>query len=278
MPKVIWLASYRKSGNTWVRLFLAALEKGCLDRLDMRETAAIASSRALLQSWLCLGTADLSFDEIRELRPLAYRALAEAPGSGPFLLKVHEAFARTPSGAWLFPPEASAGCVHIVRDPRDVCLSLAAHNQVPVDRAIAIMAEPDRIVCGARLRGESQVPQREGSWSTHGASWLDAPLPRLLIRYEDLVAEPLEGMAAIAAFCGLAATREAIAQAVAATAFARLRDLEAEQGFRERPAGMTRFFREGRPGQWRSRLTEGQADRLTRDHGAVMRRLGYATA
>lgn len=88
-----------------------------------------------------LDLAGLSWQEAAELRPLAYRALAER-SRGPVFLKTHDACGKTPSGADLFPIEATRGCIHIVRDPRDVRLSLAAHDAQSVDRAIAQLSGP----------------------------------------------------------------------------------------------------------------------------------------
>lgn len=275
-PGLILLASYPKSGNTWVRLFLASLEQDRdIDLSVMDETSSGATSRGLLQMLLGIDLAELSADEVEELRPLAYCELARRGGGRPVLLKVHDGYRATPSGAALFPPRAVAGCVHLVRDPRDICLSLAAHCAVDADRAIAYLASPDY---GSSRRldvGRAQVREIRGSWSGHGGSWLAAPLPRLTLRYEDMVADPLTSLGRIAAFCGLEASPEAVARAVERSSFARLAARESISGFRERPAGMERFFRSGRVQQWRQDLTRAQVARIERDHGALMARLGY---
>ncbi|MGO9817152.1 MAG: sulfotransferase domain-containing protein [Acidocella sp.] len=36
-----------------------------------------------------------------------------------------------------------------------------------------------------------------------------------------------------------------------------------------------KFFRQGKSGQWRERLTPAQAERIAAAHGEVMRQLGY---
>lgn len=279
MARLIWLSSYRKSGNTWVRLFLSRLHRTeGIDLTRLQATGFMAAGRALLEDYLCVNLADLTAPEISNLRPAAYRALAATPARTSVILKVHEQFGRTPDGQWLFPPEATAGCVHIVRDPRDVCLSLSAHERVPVDKAISIMADPQRTISHEGRRGMTQASQLEGSWSDHTRSWLESPLPRLTVRYEDMLAQPEAVQGRIAAFCGIDATAEQIGQAVEETRFDRLRDQEEVSGFKERPKGVERFFREGRAGQWREALNREQIDRIERDHGEMMQQLGYAAA
>ena len=279
MARLIWLSSYRKSGNTWVRLFLSRLHRpDGIDLTRMQATGFMAAGRALLEEYLCVSLADLTAEEIAALRPAAYRTLAATAARTSLILKVHEQFGRTPDGQWLFPPEATTGCVHIVRDPRDICLSLSAHEKVTVDRAISIMADPQRIISHQGWRGMTQVSQLEGSWSDQTRSWLESPLPRLMVRYEDMLAAPEAVQGQIAAFCGIEATQEQIRLAVEETRFDRLRDQEEVSGFKERPKGVERFFREGRAGQWREVLNREQIDRIQRDHGEMMLQLGYAAA
>jgi hypothetical protein len=76
-------------------------------------------------------------------------------------------------------------------------------------------------------------------------------------------------------FLGFDDDQERVRRAVAFSSFETLRDQELKRGFREKPSGEGSFFRSGRAGGWRGMLTEQQAERLIRDHGGVMRRLGY---
>ena len=276
MTGIFWLASYPKSGNTWVRLFLEALRNDKdVDLVEMDGASAIASSRTLLGRFLDIDLADLSPDEVTDLRPLAYRAMARTIAVAPFIVKVHDQFGATPSGDVLFPPEAAGGCIHLVRDPRDVCLSLAAHDGISLDLAIRRMGDRDLATSRDSRRGRQQVREYRGAWSDHCASWLAAPMPRLTVRYEDMVAEPRTAMGAIARFCGLDLGEAAVAMAVERTEFNRLAAREAETGFRERLDHMPRFFRSGRTQQWREALTAEQIEQVERDHGGMMRRLGY---
>ncbi|WP_244433562.1 sulfotransferase domain-containing protein [Azospirillum sp. B506] len=242
-PGLIWLASYPKSGNTWVRLFLSALESNRDVDLARMDTAANgAASRSLLQAALGIGLSDLSRDEVADLLPLAYRRLAELGGDPPAILKVHSAYHTTPSGQPLFPPDATYGCIHLVRDPRDVCLSLAAHNGVAIDRAIDQMGKSHPPADSVRKSGSAQVDEFRGSWSSHGESWLAAPVRRLTVRYEDMVASPLDCLGRIAAFCGLPADADAVALAVERTAFDRLAAKEPPVASRNVPTAWLVFF------------------------------------
>jgi hypothetical protein len=171
------------------------------------------------------------------------------------------------------------GAIVIVRDPRDVAPSLANHNGISIDQAIAFMANEQAGFCNKTRMQVEQLRQTLLSWSSHVASWLDqSDIPVHLVRYEDLKSDTAAVFAGALAFAGLPASGDAIRRAVALTDFAALQTIEREKGFGEAPrahAGAM-FFRRGRSGGWRTELSPDQAARIERDHAAMMRRLGYA--
>ncbi len=267
---IYWIASYPKSGNTWVRCLIASLLSGGASvRLDrLADAVPSSASRAWIESCVDVGSADMLDSELRAMRVQAHRQ----EGSRRLcMLKVHDR-----CDADLFPPEVTLGSVYIVRDPRDVAPSWADHMGVDVDTAIARMADGEWTAGRGISSLRPQVPQRYGSWSGHVASWLDhAPAPRLLLRYEALLADPVRETARLARFLGLPADADCVARAVQACDFGTLRDIEEREGFVERQKGQQRFFRQGRSGAWRTALQPGQVNRIVEGHGAVMRRLGY---
>ncbi|MBO9711746.1 sulfotransferase domain-containing protein [Sphingomonas sp.] len=278
MSGIVWLASYPKSGNTWMRMALASLRAGGAPVDINRATGeedAIACSRRLFDRVLDLDAAELSPHEVQMLRPAFYRGVAGMLAQ-PGFWKVHDASRQVPDGGLLFPPEATLDVICIVRDPRDVAVSLSHHYGNTIDDAIAIMADPAFTLSPAGKPGSRHLPQWLGSWSANVLSWLDqGPCVPLLVRYEEMTAQLSEILATIGRRVDVAATPAAARRAAEATLFEELRRQEDRDGFRERPAAMDRFFRRGEAGGWRSALTAGQAARIERDHGAVMVRLGY---
>jgi hypothetical protein len=95
------------------------------------------------------------------------------------------------------------------------------------------------------------------------------------VRYEDMLAAPLKSFGGVARFLGLDPPRARLDKALKLSSFKVLQNQERKKGFIERPAWAEAFFREGRAGQWRTRLTPEQAARIERDHGEQMRRFGY---
>jgi len=273
-----WLVSYPKSGNTWLRVMLSSvLSRGA--PIDINSTALKGdiATFAELDEFLCIEASELTRDEIAASRPALHASLAANLREDLILRKVHDRFWHTPSGEAVFVPALSRGAVYLIRDPRDVALSYAHHRGLDVDRLIDLMADASMILSDVTIRGREQLPQPLGSWSGHALSWLDQrEIPVLMIRYEDMLADPLTYLGRAAAHLGLATTPAALAAAIEAASFDRLRTQEQTHGFRERQKEATsHFFREGRAGTWRDRLSPAQIDRIVTGHAAVMRRFGY---
>lgn len=277
MQRLVWLASYPKSGNTWVRLLLEAYNHPDLPLPDINDirSSLHAASRELFDRVIGVEASDLTASEIDALRPEVYRQLAGEAEESLFL-KVHDAWQRVDPGGAIFPADVTRVAVYIVRDPRAVAPSYANHNGTSIDRSIEMMAQGDHALARSRRGLSHQLHQFMGSWSGHVRSWLDqTEMPVHLVRYEDLHAATAATFAGILQAVGLPVDQARADKAVAATAFAQLQAQEEAASFRERPGATERFFRKGQADSWREELTPAQVERIIADHGSVMARLGY---
>lgn len=275
MTRLVLLASYPKSGNTWLRLMLDSVQRGGA-AVDINAAPFIsAAARSAADRLAGLETADLPPAEIARLRPRLWsRAAREA--AGPVLLKVHDALLPTPLGPSPFEIEDIGAAIYLVRDPRDVAVSLAHHFGWGLDQAIDVMGQKDFWLSDEPDRLQANLPQFLSSWSAHAGSWLDGHANVLPLRYEDMLATPEAAFAKALDLIGLQTPSESLARAIEATRFDTLRRQEARDGFAERlPVARGQFFRQGRSGGWRDSLSPDQVRRIESDHGEMMRRLGY---
>jgi hypothetical protein len=210
--------------------------------------------------------------EVAMIRP-AVQAAIKTRSPTTALVKTHNCIAEV-FGFPLINFAASVGAVYMVRDPRDVALSLAHHLGAPLDEAIRVMALP-----GFATSNTPEGPfEVWGSWSEHVASWTTAADESLLVvRYEDLAADPVGKFTEIAAHLRQNVPPAVIAEAVEASTFDQLAAAEKVHAFRETSERAGYFFREGKVGSWHTKLTPEQASRIAADHGEQMRRHGYAT-
>jgi aryl sulfotransferase len=275
--KIIWLASYPKSGNTWIRAFLTALLHPGKDGLDINNMvpSTVASSRQLFDEMSGVSASDLLPEEIDCLRPAIYRQ--NAMESDELLYhKIHDAWIRLPGGEPLIPADVTRAVIYIIRNPLDVAVSFAHHLHTGIDKTIDIMNNPDYAFCDRRDRLANQLRQQLLTWSGHVKSWVDeSGLPVCVMRYEDMSAQPEITFSKALDFIGLLYTSNEIKAALKLCDFSRLQKQEEEKGFSEKNARSLSFFRKGTVGDWRNVLTRDQILRITGAHGITMARFGY---
>ncbi len=273
MGKLVWLASYPKSGNTWLRAFLLNYLRQPespydINRLhDMTLGESDAAHFAVHDGRPASRYAQ---SDVQRMRPLVHRDLTRAYPDLVFV-KTHNA-SLVVAGVPLLTPDVTAGAFYIVRDPRDVAVSYAHHLGRGLDDTIAFMADPQAAIGGT----DAHVFEMLGSWSVHVHFWTRRDSPQLhVMRYEDMLADPARAFGAVVRFLGQEPPPARLAAALKFSELAELQRQEGRNGFVERPPAARAFFRSGRAGEWQTALTTGQARRIERDHGDQMARFGY---
>ena len=276
--KAVLLASYPKSGNTWMRAFLTYVLGGRnevdINRLMFQNIA----SRYFIDPLLGIPSSELTHQEIAALRaPLCdFAARASLPQTRLFL-KIHDAY--LPGGNGTTEPifqHTIDRVVYVARDPRDVAPSFARHLATSVEVAIGSMAQSDYVLCAYPGRVGHHVGQLLSSWSEHVESWLDrVSVPLHVVRFEDAVSNPLETFGSVVKFLRIDVNTEVLVRAIGATQLSELQRQEEKSGFVEKTAAAHKFFFSGRAGGWKSSLTEHQAAAIVSRHERVMRRLEY---
>lgn len=276
MKQIVWLASYPKSGNTWLRVFLTNYLRTDgrpvdINALDLQMNAA---DRRLLDDALVVECSDLTEEELAWYRPEAYRILARRSRELLYL-KIHDAYTQSADGEPLIPADATRAAIYIVRNPLDVSTSFAHHYAISTDAAIERMGSEVGML-NERIRLLPHVKQRLMSWSRHVSSWINqTAIPVHLIRYEDMHREPEETFGQAIRFLGIPYDAERVRTAARFSCFQQLREQEQVSGFREKPTGAEAFFRVGRANSWSETLTEAQKRKTIEDHAPMMRQLRY---
>jgi aryl sulfotransferase len=288
VTRTIWLASYPKSGNTWLRILIAnALSKeGEPVDINNIPVGDMPCHRARFDYVTLLDSGLLTHDEIDVLRPRIYAQFARDRCAQQSKCvdtprvrfeKVHDACAFNSAGEPLLGgAHSAAGAVIIVRDPRDVAPSLAHHLNRSIDKSIAFMNDDEAALAKRTNRQGLQLRQRLRGWSEHVASWLDqTDIAVYLVRYEDLRRDTAGELLRVMEFVGVPVAEEAVNRAVVFSDFAQLQRQEQKSGFSEAPVKGARFFRRGEMGNWLNELSREQVARIESHHGRMMCRLGY---
>lgn len=239
---VVWLVSYPGSGGQ--QLYDALRAVAGVDGPAGHDGAA---SCAAFERFYGVDVSDLTLDTIEAARASVYRSEAASHPTRRLLVRVRDCWRKTKAGEPLFPTEITVGAIVLVRDPRSVAAALASQRGISLDAVLADMANAQAILSPPEHQFSPELPQRIGDWSGHVESWLCAPITdTLVLRFEDLVADPVSVLQKAAAFAGLTDT-----------------------GF----AAVPEVKDNGPP--WQSALNEEQATCMATTHGRVMAQFGY---
>ncbi len=259
LRNVVWIASYPKSGNTWLRFLTCNLLYG-------RQDSAAALNTLI--------------PDVHEMGP----ELAGFSGAG--FMKTHFEFsAQRPAFS------RTAAAIYIVRNPADVLASNFHYSQRSAGNTDDSRDAFDQYFeAFIRHRGDPRWAQLGmGSWDGNVRSWLATPqaFPVVKIRYEDMSANPIHVAQMLATLLRPALTTEKIKEAVRDSSFERMREIE-DADIREKRVGIfykpylqtsidlgRRFMRRGAVGDGAGHLTADQQARLRAVFGPLMAELGY---
>jgi hypothetical protein len=274
MGQLVWIASYPKSGNTWIRAFLHNYIRqpdAPYDINRLTDLTAADTNAERYHRYDPRPASQYTIADVQRMRRLVHHDLTALDSTLVFV-KTHNAKLQV-AGAPLITPEVTAGTIYIVRDPRDVAVSYSRHRGRSIDDTIAFMADAEAATGGT----DAKVYERFGSWSEHVHSWTSSSDPRVhVVRYEALVNAPEATFGPQIRWLGQEPPQERLNRIARFSAFGVLRAQEQADGFKERVAESTGpFFGTGQPGHWRTVLRPAQQAQIERDHGTMMRRFGY---
>ena len=173
--------------------------------------------------------------------------------------------------------------VYVVRDPRDVAVSFYYYNLKVRDipEGYSMDQFVDRFVA-AKVVGYADLV---GCWQDHVLSWVRLRRGNLgfrLLRYEDLLADPVKELTNLAPFLGIDPTPERVERAVRLSSGSHMRSLEKEQSQQWVSTKGTRqdipFVREAKSGGWRDKLSTTAIKVIEDAWGDTMKELGYELA
>ncbi len=274
MSGIIWLASYPKSGNTWLRAFLANYLSNSDEPVPINDLPQFIFGDNHIRHYEQLAgrpVEELTAEELAVLRGRVHLWLARSKPHEVFV-KTHNALGRI-DGAPTITQAATAGAIYVVRNPCDVAVSFAHHYQITPARAVELLGKDDNMLPPSG----GQLAQFLSSWRLHVRGWTEARgLTLHVMRYEDMLRAPEQTFGKLAAFLSFPSDQERLRRALEFSSFRELAGQEQTAGFVEaRPDGKSAFFRAGEIGQYRGVLTDAEVQHLVDSNREVLRKFGY---
>ena len=277
---IIWLASYPKSGNTWVRSFLSAYyytNDGKFS-FDLLKKIKQFPSKEFFDMKL------RDVDEASKSWLIAQKRIKE--NKQTIFLKTHNIYGAYKGNSFT-SEEFTAGAIYIVRDPRNVLTSMMNHYSLNESEALRMISSIYR-----NLRDENDVDNYASysfisSWSNNYNSWKKSKnIKKLFIKYEDLENDAYNSFSKIINFANNLIKKEKnidykkFVSSIETTKFDLLKKKEEKEGFHEAVYSLKEkkikpFFNLGNENKYKKLLKKETSKSIEDIFEKEMKELGY---
>jgi len=284
---IIWIASYPKSGNTWIRSLLSSYlftEDGKF-------------SFELLKNIEQFSSKNFSSDKLESSNHQARISRDWIPSQKiinqdkkTHLLKTHNALCAINGNNFTDKFNTSA-VIYVVRDPRNLITSLAHHYELSLDESFDFLSNKKKIIFPINIeKNKKDNKDREdfnflGDWSNHYRSWKNINFcPIKIIKYEDCLIDAqkvfVSALVFLSQFLEFKFNNKKINNALISTSFKNLSQMELNEGFHETATSSTtmkkiKFFNLGKKNNWKTLLDKKLIKKIENRFKNEMGELGY---
>ena len=269
---ILWIASFPKSGNTWVRSLVSNYIYTNNDQSTLNKTELIKRFPSKRQfEGIC------EFDKLKKETEISKHWIAAQNKinfyQGLVFLKTHN-ICSSYKGNEFTNINNTCGSIYVVRDPRSVALSYSYWLNKPLNETIDEMLNPDILA----LNEDDQTSEVRSSWKNNYLSWKNSPYPKLIIKYEDLHQDTLASFKKILNFINLFEKIEIneskIYDVIKKCSFENLSKIEKNDGFTQNYS-KTNFFRKGLTDEWKTELDKNLIKKIEEAFYKEMKELKY---
>ena len=283
MKKIIWIASYPKSGNTWVRAIISSLLYSADGNFNFNLLKLIEVFEKKNR-----------FDFVKDLNKKNYETLDKIEnisklwievqkrivfdkGINPIynIFKTHSANLAVNNNNFT-DKSLTAGVIYIVRDPREILVSYSNHMGKKIDDAIDAILDQKRLLSPEKNLAVALM----SAWHIHYESWKSLDVPKLLIKYEGLTNNPKKEIKKISKFLGqiLSIDESTLDKknfnVFNTTQIEKFRNHEKNKGFDEASKNSL-FFGNAKIDSWKEKLSLEQIKKIEYVFNKTMLELGY---
>ena len=278
---IIWIASYPKSGNTWLRSIISALvySKDGIFTFDKLSKIDQFPEKKFFKD-LVKNFRD--FDEIKKNWITAQDKINLDEKIKFF--KTHQGNFKIGNDHFTNNQNTQA-VIYIVRDPRNLVTSISNHYSLSLNEACNFLTSPELMGNGKSWEEKKDgIFNFLGKWNEHYKSWTNNTKNLLLLRYEDLINEPKKELEKIIFFLNKYINFDTndikIDNILESTNFKNLKKMEQEGSFTENvikkeTGSNVNFFNLGPKNIWQNSLDKKIIKKIEDDFKDEMKEIGY---
>ena len=280
---IIWIASYPKSGNTWLRSLISSYfftQDGVFDQNKLKFIDQFP-----IQKYLNL----FSYEKKIPGETAKYWIEAQRKINSEKKIKFFKThnFLGSFNNYEFTNKENTLGAIYIVRDPRNVITSLKNHYDINYDDALDFIKSERKFIYDFNKENDYSDFQLISSWENNYQSWKNNKvLPIKFIRYEDLEKETFKVFKNIIEFISSITgdkkpfERKKAINAINSTSFETLKNLEKNKGFVEQVLSINDkkkipFFYLGPKNNWKKILKKDIQHNIEKNFNQSLKDLNY---
>ena len=278
---IIWLASYPKSGNTWLRSIISSLlysDDGNFKFEQLKKIQQFPEKKFFKDFVKDFN----NFNEIKENWILAKEIINLKNQTQ--ILKTHQG--KYTVGEHSFTnKENTLATIYIVRDPRSLVKSISNHYSISVDEACEFLLSPEVIGNGKKFEEkQSGMYNLLGKQNDHYRSWTRDKNNFLLVKYEDLIADTAIELNKIIEFLkkyiNFKTDESKNNRILETTSFENLKRMENQGLFKENVLNKNdnskvKFFHLGPENKWENNIKDDFVKQIEKNFYNEMKELNY---
>ena len=278
---IIWIASYPKSGNTWLRAMLSAFFYSNDGNFSF-ELLDNIKEFPKHSEYLNKISAGKNLVEIAKEWIPAQTMLNSKLRTQTMFLKTHSAICSI-DGSDFTDEKNTLAALYIVRDPRNVVSSLSNHFNLSIEKSLELIVDKNKIISNPTDKNKNIGLTVLSNWKTNYQSWRDWKSVKVkIIKYEDLIYSSkntfINILNFLKEFIKIEFNENKIKNVIQSTEFKRLKSFEQKYGFKESAAMFDRtksFFNLGPHNDWKKILDKKTSEKICEYFKDEMKELGY---
>ena len=276
---IIWIASYPKSGNTYLRSFISSYYFSKKGKFDFNLLLNILQFPSLKF------TKKNIFSEDEASQNWIFNQNQFFLNNKVHFIKTHNSLDEF-KGNKFTSNQQTLGAIYIVRDPRNILSSLTHHYSLNYEQAYKKIMDENASLLEKSLNNDHSNFTFLGSWSNHYKSWKNTKeFKTLFIKYEDLEDNKYETFKKVVNFINRIKSKELkidekkLLNSIRSTNFTNLKNKEQNEGFEESIISSNGekkpFFNLGFNNRWQKILPKNILNQLNKNLQKDLNDLGY---
>tara|TARA_B100001248_G_C27369204_1_gene450742 strand:+ start:789 stop:1637 length:849 start_codon:yes stop_codon:yes gene_type:complete len=280
---IFWIASYPKSGNTWLRALLSSYyysKDGFFEQNLLKQIGQFPEKNHFngfnYNSQIVTGTSKFwikAQEKINSDNKLRF-------------FKTHNVLGAIENNNFTNKSN-TIGAIYIVRDPRNIITSIQNHYELDIDKALKFMLSEKKYIYDYHRENDYSDFQFISSWEKNYQSWIEQSIfPTKIIKYEDLNNKTFDTFKEIIEFIEITISsknsfnRIKAKNSIQSTSFDKMREIENKKGFVESVLSKNYskkipFFHLGPKNNWKNIFDQKYQEKLNSIFEENLKELKY---